>query len=94
MIKLILVIAAAAACAGIVVFIPEFGPKSAMAATQSTDSGAPTLGVVVTKENWQSKGGCLQNWPYYEHSCLRDARMPEGVGRIVRVITIDRIGKH
>jgi hypothetical protein len=94
MIKPILAIAAAAACAGIVVFAPEFGPESAMAATQSAGSGAPTPSVVITKESRQSEGGCLQNWPYYEHSCLRDARMPDGVGRMVRVIAIDRIGKH
>jgi|SRR6516225_1117039 hypothetical protein len=94
MIKLILAIAAAGACAGIVVLAPELSPKSAMTATQSNESGAVTRGFVVAKEKWQSNGGCLQHWPYYELSCLRDARLPNGVERVVRVIAIDRAGKH
>ena len=94
MIKLILTIAAAAACAGIVVLAPELGPKSAMAAPQSNESGAITRGFVVAKEKRESNGGCLQHWPYYEQSCLRDARLPNGVERLVRVIAIDRTGKH
>jgi hypothetical protein len=94
MVKLILAIAAAAACAGIVVLAPELGPKSAMAATQLDESGAPTQGFVVTKENQQSDGGCVQHWPYYEQSRLRDAGLPNGVERVVRVIAIDRASKH
>jgi hypothetical protein len=94
MIKQILVIAAAAACAGAVVLAPEFAFKSAMAATQSSEFGALTQRVVVTKEQPQSDGGCLQHWPYYEQSCLRDVRLPNGVDRVVRVISIDRTSKH
>ena len=93
MIKLILAIATAAACAGIVVLAPELGPKSAMASTQSSESGVVTQGFVVATEKRQSDGGCLQHWPYYEQSCLRDARLPNGE-RVVRVIAIDRTGKH
>jgi len=36
----------------------------------------------------------VQHWPYYEQSCLRDAGLPNGVERVVRVIAIDRAGKH
>ena len=57
MIKLKLAIAAAAACAGIVVLAPELGPKSAMAAVQSRESGALTRRVVIAKEQ-QSDSGC------------------------------------
>jgi hypothetical protein len=89
MIKPMLAIAAAAACAGIVVLAPELAPKSAMAATQSDESGA----LARVKEQSQSDGGCLRHWPYYEQSCLRDARLPNGVARVVRVIAIDRTGK-
>lgn len=32
-----------------------------------------------------------QEWPYYETSCLRDARNPGGRARPVRVISIDRL---
>jgi hypothetical protein len=87
--KPILAVAVAAACAGIVVLAPELSPKSAMAAAHADESGA-TQGVVVAKEKRQSDGGCLQHWPYYEQSCLRDARLPNRVERVVRVIVIDR----
>src|SRR5215469_8548626 len=66
MIKLILAIAAAAACAGIVVLAPELGPNSAIAATQSGESGAVTQNFVVAEAKQQPDGGCLQHWPYYE----------------------------
>jgi len=92
--KILFAIAAAAACAGIVVLAPELGPKSAMAATQSGESGALTQAVVGMKEKGQSDGGCSQHWPYYEQSCLHDARLPNGVERVVRVIAIRRAGEH
>ena len=92
--KILLAIAAAAACAGIVVLAPELAPKSAMAATQSNASGAVTPGFVVAKAKRQSNGTCLEHWPYYEQSCLRDARLPNGVERVVRVIAIGRAGEH
>ena len=94
MIKLMMAIAAAAACAGIVVLAPELGPNSAMAAAQSGESGAVTQGFVVAKAKRQSDGGCLQHWPYYEQTCLRDARLPDGVERVVRIIAIDRTDEH
>ena len=92
MIKLFLAIAVAAACAGIVALAPELGPKSAMAATQSGESGALKQEFGVAKEKRQSDGGCVQHWPYYEQSCLRDALRPDGVERVVRVIAIGRTG--
>ena len=90
MIKLILAIAAAAACAGIVVRAPELGPNSAMAATRSGESGTVTQGFVIAKAERQSDAGCLQHWPYYEQSCLRGARLPNGAERVVHVIAIGR----
>jgi hypothetical protein len=33
---------------------------------------------------------CVGTWPYYESSCLRDERQPNGGVRIVRVIAPDR----
>jgi hypothetical protein len=92
MIKSILAIAAAAACAGIVVLAPEFAPKRAMAATQS--GGLPMQGFVVAKEKRQLDRGCSQHWPYYEQNCLRDARLSNGGERVVRVIAIDSDRKH
>ena len=92
--KILFAIAAAAACAGIVVLAPELAPKSAMAATQSGESAALTRGFVLAEEKQQSGGGCLQHWPYYEQGCLHDARLPNGVERVVRVIAIGRAGEH
>jgi hypothetical protein len=94
MIKPILAIASAAACAGVIVLAPELGPKSAVAATQPGESGALTQEVIVAKEKLKSDGGCLQHWPYYEQSCLRDAGLPNGVERVVRIISIYRTSKN
>jgi hypothetical protein len=94
MIKSTLAIAAAATCAGFVVFAPEFAPETAMAATQSVEARAPMQADVVAKEKQQSDRGCTQVWPYYEQSCLRDPGLSNGLERVVRVIAIDRISKH
>ena len=89
MIKPILAITAAAVC----VLAPEFAPKSAMAETQSNESGALAPIVVAVKEEPQSDGGCLEHWPFYEQSCLRDERLPNGLTRGVRVIAIGHTDK-
>jgi hypothetical protein len=94
MIKQVLAITAAAACAALVVIVPELSPESAMASTQSSQSGVPSREVVAAKEAQKSKSDCSQGWPYYEHACLREARPPNGVRRTVRVIAIDRISSH
>jgi hypothetical protein len=94
MIKHVLAITAAAACAALVVIVPELAPESAMASTPSSQSGVSSRDVVVAKEAQKSKSDCSQGWPYYEHACLREARPPNGVGRPVRVIAIDRISSH
>jgi hypothetical protein len=94
MIKQILAITAAAACAALVVVVPEFAPESAMASPQSGQSGIPSPGVVVAKEAQKPSGDCSQGWPYYEQTCLRDARLPNGTRRMVRIVAIDRISSH
>jgi hypothetical protein len=96
MIKSLLAIAAAAACAGIVVLAPEFASKSAMAATQSDELSTPMQGNgnLVAKMKPQSDLGCTQHWPYYEQSCLRDVRLSNEFGRVVRVIVIDRTNRN
>ena len=88
-----LAIAAAAACAGIIVLASESAPKNARAATQSSEALAATSENVVAQEMRQSDLGCARHWPYYEQTCLRDARLSNGVERAVRVITIDRTSK-
>lgn len=94
MIKQILAITAAAACAAVVVIVPELAPESAMASTQSGQSRVPPREVVVAKETQNSKNDCSQGWPYYETTCLRDARRPNAAGRVMRVIAIDRISSR
>lgn len=35
---------------------------------------------------------CSQRaWPYFEASCLRDARNPQGTARDVRIVSTDRL---
>lgn len=35
---------------------------------------------------------CSQRaWPYFEASCLRDARNPQGTAREVRIVSTDRL---
>jgi len=92
--QILLAITAAAACAAFVVIVPQLAPESAMASTQSGQSGVPLHEFVVAKEAQNSKSDCSQGWPYYETTCLRDARRPSAAGRIVRVIAIDRISSH
>lgn len=59
MLKTVLAIVAAAACAGAIVgFVPE--PSPADAASASIADGGTA--------------GCAQPWPYYERACLRDSR--------------------
>src|SRR6516162_6562124 len=73
MFKQILAIIAAAACAALVVIVPELASESAMASTQSGQFGVPSLEVVVAKEAQKSKNDCSQGWPYYEHACTTHA---------------------
>jgi hypothetical protein len=71
--KTVLAIVAAAACAGAIVgFVPEPSPADAASASAADDDSA----------------SCAQPWPYYERACLRDSRKPDGNARAVRVITI------
>lgn len=41
----------------------------------------------------EHRTGCAEAWPYYEVSCLRDARMHEGVSTTVRVVSVDKPSK-
>ncbi len=101
MIKKILAIVAAAACAGAIIeFIPEAAPAVAAgvsAAAQShgtsvSDRAKPAVldaaGIAERR-----KAVCAQAWPYYEPTCLRDGRRTDGKMRVVRVIAADRLVK-
>ena len=56
-------------------------PKPETAAVSATDTAAQTVANAEPES-----AGCLQSWPYYERSCLRDSRQQDGNGRAVRLI--------
>ncbi len=98
MIKKILAIVAAAACAGAIIeFIPEAAPAVAAgvsAAAQShgtsvSDRAKPAV-LDAARIAERRKAVCAQAWPYYEPTCLRDGRRSDGEVRVVRVIITDR----
>jgi len=60
-------------------------PRLETAAVSATDTDAQTI----SKAEPES-AGCLQSWPYYERSCLRDSRQQDGNGRTVRLIATGR----
>jgi hypothetical protein len=61
-------------------FIVVSMPKPDIAAASTTDNDA--------------KAACLQTWPYYERSCLRDNRQRDSDARAVRVIAINGQARH
>lgn len=81
MLKGLSAITAAAVCAGLIVgFIPE--PDSAAANPRNEPINvAPTSAPVVA-----AASACMQTWPYYEQSCLRDGRQAGREAPTARVI--------
>ena len=67
------VIAAAVCAAVMVALIPP--PEAAVAARTPLSTDADLR-----------KPVCTQSWPYYEQSCLSDARQPDGNARSVRLV--------
>jgi hypothetical protein len=77
MLKTVLVIVVAAACAGAIVgFVPAPSPADA-ASARVADGG---------------NAGCTQAWPYYERACLSDSRKRSGNAHAVRVIALANQG--
>jgi len=77
---------AAASAAAFVGFVPP--PAPAAAAVETPEPGAPGTArheAGVSGVNIRGPA-CVQAWPYYEPSCLRDARTPGSNARVVRVI--------
>lgn len=100
MIKSILAVVAAAACAGAILeIIPEAAPAVAAgvsAAAQShgmsvsdvSDGAKPTVLDAVRVADHR-KAVCARAWPYYEPACLHDGRGADGKMRVVRIIVTD-----
>jgi hypothetical protein len=97
MFKRVVVTVSAAACAGLIIgFIPKLAPPVAAEPSRSihspgasiSDNERPTI-VVAARVPEIRKAACTQSWPYYEQSCLHDARRADGRARIVHVVTFN-----
>jgi len=74
MYKSLLAVIVAAGCAAVLVgLVPPPTPAEAKATPAARDADI-------------HMAGCTQAWPYYEQSCLRDNRRPDGSAGAVRVI--------
>jgi len=91
--RIALGILAAAVCAGMIVgLIPPSAPAAAAVPVQSAQARAPSLAAVeIAAPSIAAlpQRDCVRAWPYYERSCLRDGRQPNGQARVVRLIPID-----
>src|SRR5579872_624787 len=89
------VIAAAIGAAVIVGVVPPPERASAAPAASSQSAAIPVIAAIQATEITApvaaiASGSCAQAWPYYEASCLRDGRRPNGAARAVRVIPADQ----
>jgi len=84
MIKSIYTIAAALLVAGIV-SLPSLTPQ--------VQARAPELGAKGDRVDGRPIGTACsrREWPYFEVSCLRDAKHPFGEARQVRIVSTDRL---
>lgn len=97
MIKSILAVVAAAACAGAILeIIPEAAPAAAAAVSAAAQShgmsvsdGAKPAVLHAARIADHRKAVCAQAWPYYEPACLHDGRRMDGKMRVIRVIVTD-----
>jgi hypothetical protein len=86
MLKKLLAVIAAAACAAVIVgFIPTPTPADAAKAPQAIAVDVDQPAVLPA-----GSSSCAQGWPNYDQTCLRDARRPNGKARVARVVVIDR----
>jgi hypothetical protein len=57
-------------------------PKLETAAVTTSDTSTQTI----VKTAPETGVSCVQSWPYYERSCLRDSRQRDSSARTVRLI--------
>lgn len=76
---------AASLIAAVIVGLPSLSPQ--------VQAHAPMLGAKGDRVDARPLGtACSQReWPYFETSCLRDAKYPFGEARAVRVVSTDRL---
>lgn len=88
MLRSVLAITVAAVCAAVFVgFVPQ--PAPAVAAVEAPKPAVPGAAKHDTGVSGINIGAaaCVQAWPYYEPSCLRNARTPGSNVRVARIIT-------
>ncbi|MGB7886808.1 MAG: hypothetical protein WBL55_10410 [Xanthobacteraceae bacterium] len=84
-----LVHCAAVALALSIAFVGVTMPKPDTAAASTTDNGSNSGANTAA-----NTAACLQTWPYYERSCLRNTRQRDGDVRTVRVFAINGQARH
>ena len=85
---------AAVALALSAAFVVVTMPKPDTAAASTTDNGANSGANTAANTGACFQTCCIQTWPYYERSCLRDTRQRDGDVRTVRVIAINGQDRH
>ena len=85
----------AAGCAAVSVgIVPAPTPAAAAIQTGRRDIITSMKSDTVTPRTEVRSAGCVQPWPFYEASCLRDSRRHEGSSGAVRVIALDKPAGH
>ena len=85
---------AAVALALSTAFVIVTMPKPDTAAASTIDNEANNGANTAANTGACLQTCCLQTWPYYERSCLRDTRQRDGDARTVRVIAINGQARH
>jgi hypothetical protein len=92
--KTLMAVIFAAGCAAVSVgIVPPPAPASAAVQDSQHDVIAATKTETPAPRAAEHGTGCAEAWPYYEASCLRDARVHHGIGANVRVVTTDKPAK-
>jgi hypothetical protein len=91
--SLIAVIFAAGCAAVFVGIVPPPTPAAAAIQTDKPDVIASVKSDTVTLRPGVQSAGCVQPWPYYEASCVRDSRR-HSARTAVRMITLDKPAGH
>ena len=77
----------------VVAAVLVFGGIVALASQSQVQASAPVLGAKGDRVDARPIGAACsaREWPYYEATCLRDAKQPFGQARQVRVVSTDRL---
>ncbi len=93
--KSLIAVVFAAGCAAVFVgIVPPPTPAAAAIQTGRRDIVTSMKSDTVTPRTEVRSAGCVQPWPFYEASCLRDSRRHEGSSGAVRVIALDKPAGH